>query len=65
VPQQLLDSSSRLSVHEICKDLGICKKHVYALLDKQVIPCVRIGRSYLITKEAYQEWKKRCGNGRV
>jgi excisionase family DNA binding protein len=53
--------SSRVTVDEIVRDLQLGRVRVYHLLDLNVIPNVRVGRRYLITRHAYEEWKKTCG----
>ncbi len=52
---------ARLTVAEICRDLGFNRSRVYKLLEDEVIPNVRLGRSWLITREAYEQWKRTCG----
>ncbi len=53
--------SSRVTVDEIAHDLNLGRVRVYEMLNQHIIPNIRVGRSYLITRHAYEEWKKTCG----
>jgi excisionase family DNA binding protein len=50
-------------VAEISRDLGISRARVYGLLEGGEIPNVRLGRGWLVTREAYEMWKRSCGLG--
>lgn len=52
---------SRVSVTEICTDLGIGRVKAYRMLDQQIIPNVLVGRSRIVTRQAYEAWKATCG----
>ncbi|MCM1228396.1 MAG: helix-turn-helix domain-containing protein [Clostridium sp.] len=50
-----------LSVMETAKSLGVCRQKVYELIHKGDLPCIRIGRRYVIPKSAFEQWlKKQC-----
>jgi excisionase family DNA binding protein len=53
--------SARILVPEICKRLQLGRDAVYALLDAQVIPAIRIRRKWIIGRYAYDEWEKSFG----
>jgi len=53
--------SSRISVLEIAKRLNIGRLAVYSMLEKGIIPGVRLGRRWIITRQAYLTWESTCG----
>ena len=53
--------SSRMSVQEIARRLDIGRLAVYAMLDQRIIPGIRLGRRWIITRHAYQQWEGTCG----
>ena len=53
-----LESSGRISVPEIAKRLSIGRVAVYAMLEQGIIPAVRLGRRWIITRRAYLAWKR-------
>lgn len=53
--------SSRISVAEIAKRLNIGRVAVYAMLDRRIIPGLRLGRRWIVTRHAYLEWERTCG----
>jgi excisionase family DNA binding protein len=56
-----MTASSRVTVDEITRDLNLGRVRIYEMLNKNVIPNVRLGRCYLVTRHAYEEWKNTCG----
>ena len=57
----LMNAQSRVTVEEITHDLGLGRITVYKMLAERVIPNIRVGRAYLVTRHAYEEWKKTVG----
>jgi len=58
----LADSlSSRMSVLEIARRLNIGRLAVYSMLEQCIIPGVRVGRRWIITRQAYLTWERKCG----
>ena len=58
----LADSpSSRISVLEIARRLNIGRLAVYSMLEQGIIPAVRLGRRWIITRQAYLAWERTCG----
>jgi excisionase family DNA binding protein len=55
-------SSGRLTVAEIAKRLRIGPLAVYAMLESGALPGLRIGRRWLVTRSAYEEWERTCGS---
>jgi len=53
--------SARISVPEIAHRLGVGRLTVYAMLAQRIIPGVRLGRRWIITRQAYEEWERTCG----
>jgi excisionase family DNA binding protein len=52
---------SRISVLEIARRLNIGRLAVYSMLEKGVIPGIRLGRRWIITRQAYMTWENTCG----
>jgi len=36
---------------------------VYQLLESRTIPAIRLGRRWIVTRYAYEQWEKTCGTG--
>jgi excisionase family DNA binding protein len=53
--------SSRISVPQIAKRLNIGRLAVYSMLEKGIIPGLRLGRRWIITRQAYLTWESTCG----
>jgi excisionase family DNA binding protein len=65
-PQHLSDAqpslrSDRISVPEIARRLEIGRLAVYALLEQGILPGIRLGRRWIITRSAYEQWERTCG----
>ena len=52
---------SRMSVEEIATRLDIGRLAVYSMLEQGIIPGVRLGRRWIITRHAYLAWERTCG----
>ena len=52
---------SRITVEEIVQRLHIGRLAVYALLEHGIIPGIRLGRRWIITRHAYEHWERTCG----
>ena len=55
--------SNRIAAAEIAGKLNIGRMAVYAMLEQQIIPGVRVGRRWIITRHAYEHWERTCGTG--
>jgi len=53
--------SGRISVLEIARRLSIGRLAVYSMLEQGIIPGVRLGRRWIITRQAYLAWERTCG----
>jgi excisionase family DNA binding protein len=53
--------NSRISVAEIALRLSVGRLTVYKLLENGVIPSIRFGHRYLVTRRAYEAWEQTCG----
>jgi excisionase family DNA binding protein len=53
--------SSRMSVEEIAERLNIGRLAVYRMLERRIIPSIRLGRRWIITRHAYEQWERTCG----
>jgi excisionase family DNA binding protein len=59
---ELVDSpSSRISVLEIARRLSIGRLAVYSMLEQGIMPGLRLGRRWIITRDAYLTWERTCG----
>jgi excisionase family DNA binding protein len=52
---------SRMSVPEIARRLDIGRMAVYAMLERGILPAIRLGRRWIITRQAYEQWERTCG----
>jgi excisionase family DNA binding protein len=50
-----------MSASEIARRLSIGRLAVYALLEQGIIPGIRLGRRWIITRHAYEQWERTCG----
>ena len=50
-----------MTVPEIAMRLGICEETVYEMLRDQVIPNIRYGRRFIISRLAYEKWESTIG----
>jgi excisionase family DNA binding protein len=53
--------TGRMSVEEIARRLNIGRLTVYSMLEQGIIPGIRLGRRWIITRHAYQHWESTCG----
>jgi excisionase family DNA binding protein len=60
-PPSANEASSRISVLEIARRLNIGRLAVYSMLEKGIIPGLRLGRRWIITRQAYLSWESTCG----
>ena len=52
--------TARISVLEIAQRLTIGRLAVYSMLEQGIIPGVRLGRRWIITRQAYLAWERTC-----
>jgi excisionase family DNA binding protein len=53
--------SNRLTIIEIARRLHIGKMAVYEMLEKGILPGIRVGRRWIVTRQAYEQWERTCG----
>ena len=53
--------SSRMSVPEIARRLQIGRVAVYSMLEEGTMPGIRLGRRWIITRHAYEQWERPGG----
>jgi excisionase family DNA binding protein len=53
--------SNRISVEEIARRLSIGRLAVYSMLEQGIMPGIRLGRRWIITRHAYDQWERTCG----
>lgn len=51
----------RITVPGIAKRLNIGRIAVYDMLEGGIIPAIRLGRRWIITRYAYEQWERTCG----
>ena len=57
--------ATRITVKEICTRLHLSERTVYTLLESREIPCIRLGRTWLISRYAYEKWERTVGTNRL
>ena len=53
--------SGRITIPEIAERLSIGRLAVYAMLEQGIIPGIRLGRRWIVTRHAYEQWERTCG----
>jgi excisionase family DNA binding protein len=53
--------SALMSIPEIARLLGVGRLSVYAMLERGIIPGIRLGRRWIITRQAFELWERTCG----
>ena len=56
-----LANEGDMTVQEIARRLSIGRLAVYAMLEQGIIPAIRLGRRWIITRQAYELWERTCG----
>jgi excisionase family DNA binding protein len=52
---------ARMTPMDVARRLNVGTRAVYTMLEQGVLPGIRLGRRWLITRHAYEEWEKTCG----
>jgi excisionase family DNA binding protein len=50
-----------MTVDEISRRLNIGRRAVYVMLEQGILPGIRLGQRWLITRHAYEQWEMTCG----
>ena len=49
--------SARITPKEIAARLNVGPRAVYVLLERGILPGIRLGTRWLITRHAYEQWR--------
>src|SRR5689334_11441469 len=60
-PNDFDGRSGRITVAEIAIRLNIGRLAVYGMLEQQIIPAIRLGRRWIVTRHPYEQWERTCG----
>jgi excisionase family DNA binding protein len=52
---------ARMTVEEIAGRLDIGRLAVYTMLEQGIIPAIRLGRRWIVTRHAFENWERTCG----
>ena len=52
---------ARMTVEEIARRLDIGRLAVYTMLEQSIIPAIRLGRRWIVTRHAFENWERTCG----
>ncbi len=50
-----------MSIPEIADRLSVGRLAVYTMLEQGIIPAIRLGRRWIVTRHAYEQWERTCG----
>ncbi len=50
-----------MTVEEIAHRLDIGRLAVYTMLGQGIIPGIRLGRRWIVTRHAFENWERTCG----
>jgi excisionase family DNA binding protein len=53
--------NARMTPRDVAERLHVGTRAVYTMLEQGIIPGIRIGQRWLITRHAYEEWERTCG----
>jgi excisionase family DNA binding protein len=53
--------SNRITVPDIAVRLHIGRQAVYRMLEQHIIPAIRLGKRWIITRYAYEQWERSAG----
>jgi excisionase family DNA binding protein len=56
-----MNPRARMTVEEIASLLDVGRLAVYAMLEQGLLPGIRIGRRWIVTRAAFEAWEKTCG----
>ena len=46
---------------DVAKRLNVGTRAVYSMLEQGILPGIRLGQRWLITRHAYEQWELKCG----
>ena len=53
--------TARMTVEEIARRLSVGRQTVYGMLERGILPGIQLGKRWLVTRHAYEEWERTCG----
>ena len=56
-----MSPAARMTVEEIARHLQIGRVAVYTMLEQGIIPAIRLGRRWIVTRHAFENWERTCG----
>ena len=56
-----MNPRTRMTVEEIAHRLDIGRLAVYTMLEQGIIPAIRLGRRWIVTRHAFENWERTCG----
>jgi excisionase family DNA binding protein len=56
-----MQPSARVTIPEIAKRLAIGRLAVYSMLEQGIIPAIRLGKRWIVTRHSYLEWERTAG----
>ena len=60
-PREHVSESARITIPEIAERLAIGRLAVYSMLDQGIIPAIRLGKRWIVTRHAYDRWERTAG----
>jgi len=54
-------TGARMTIPDIARRLGIGRLAVYSMLEQGLLPGIRLGRRWIVTRYAYDQWERTCG----
>ena len=57
----VLNQIHEMTVEEIACCLDIGRLAVYTMLEQGIIPAIRLGRRWIVTRHAFETWERNCG----
>jgi excisionase family DNA binding protein len=61
LPRHVPVVKARMTVAEIACRLDIGRLAVYTMLEQGIIPAIRLGRRWIVTRHAFENWERTCG----
>jgi excisionase family DNA binding protein len=56
-----MNPRARMTVEEIARRLDIGRLAVYTMLEQGTIRAIRLGRRWIVTRHAFENWERTCG----
>ena len=57
--------SARITIPEIAERLSVGRLTIYALLEYGMLPGIRLGKRWIVTRQAYEAWERTAGSSSV